>query len=181
MVGSSAERTLICALLPRKSAHINGVISVAFRDGNHSVDAAGLYSSIVMDFYMKTLGASNVQSSRMNKFPLGVAPKYQSALYSRTLLLNCLTKHYADLWEEMWKEEYKQESWSIEDKRLKPFASLTEQWQWSTPLRNYFERPSIGRDRRNSSNGFRPESARLGDDLYHPIPRTAAERERYMV
>ena len=140
MVGSSAERTLICALLPRKSAHINGVISVAFRDGNHSVDAAGLYSSIVMDFYMKTLGASNVQSSRMNKFPLGVAPKYQSALYSRTLLLNCLTKHYADLWEEMWKEEYKQESWSIEDKRLKPFASLTEQWQWSTPLRNYFER-----------------------------------------
>ena len=89
---------------------------------------------------MKTLGASNVQSSRMNKFPLGVAPKYQSALYSRTLLLNCLTKHYADLWEEMWKEEYKQESWSIEDKRLKPFASLTEQWQWSTPLRNYFER-----------------------------------------
>lgn len=140
MVGSSAERTLICALLPRKSAHINGVISVAFRDGNHSVDAAGLYSSIVMDFYMKTLGASNVQSSRMNKFPLGVAPKYQSALYSRTLLLNCLTKHYADLWEEMWKEEYKQESWSIEDKRLKPFASLTEQWQWATPLRNYFER-----------------------------------------
>ena len=140
MVGSSAERTLICALLPRKSAHIHGVISVAFRDGNHSVDAAGLYSSIVMDFYMKTLGASNVQSSRMNKFPLGVAPKYQSALYSRTLLLNCLTKHYADLWEEMWKEEYKQESWSIEDKRLKPFASLTEQWQWSTPLRNYFER-----------------------------------------
>lgn len=140
MVGSSAERTLICALLPRKSAHIHGVISVAFRDGNHSVDAAGLYSSIVMDFYMKTLGASNVQSSRMNKFPLGVAPKYQSALYSRTLLLNCLTKHYADLWEEMWKEEYKQESWSIEDKRLKPFASLTEQWQWATPLRNYFER-----------------------------------------
>ena len=140
MVGSSAERTLICALLPRKSAHIHGVISVAFRDGNHSVDAAGLYSSIVMDFYMKTLGASNVQSSRMNKFPLGVAPKYQSALYSRTLMLNCLTKHYADLWEEMWKEEYKQETWSIEDKRLKSFASLTEQWQWAIPLRNYFER-----------------------------------------
>ena len=55
-------------------------------------------------------------------------------------MLNCLTKHYADLWEEMWKEDYKQESWSIEDKRLKPFASLTEKWQWATPLRNYFER-----------------------------------------
>ena len=140
MVGTSAERTLICALLPRKSAHIHGVISVAFRDGNHSVDAAGLYSSLVMDFYMKTLGASNVQSSRMIKFPLGVSSKYQSALYSRTLLLNCLTKHYADLWEDMWREEYKQETWSKDDARLKPFSSLTEQWQWSLPLRNYFER-----------------------------------------
>lgn len=140
MVGSSAERTLICALLPRKSAHIHGVISVAFRDGNHSVDAAGLYSSIVMDFYMKTLGASNVQSSRMNKFPLGVAPKYQSALYSRTLMLNCLTKHYADLWGEVWRDDFKTQTWSIDDDRLHPFSTLQRDWSWETPLRNYFER-----------------------------------------
>ena len=140
MVGSSAERTLICALLPRKSAHIHGVISVAFRDGNHSVDAAGLYSSVVMDFYMKTLGASNVQSSRMNKFPLGVASRYQSALYSRTLMLNCLTKHYADLWSEVWRDDFRNQTWSIDDKRLHPFNTLKEQWSWETPLRNYFER-----------------------------------------
>ena len=140
MVGSSAERTLICALLPRKSAHINGVISVAFRDGNNTVDAAGLYSSIVMDFYMKTLGASNVQSSRMNKFPLGVAHPYQSALYSRTLLLNCLTKHYAELWESMWRNDFVREQWSIADERLKPFHALHREWSWDIPLRNYFER-----------------------------------------
>ena len=140
MVGSSAERTLICALLPRKSAHINGVISVAFSDRYNSVDAAGLYSSLVMDFYFKTLGASNVQSSRMYKFPLGVEPKYQSALYSRTLLLNCLTNHYADLWDECWREEYAKEQWSITDKRLKAFDTLKCTWEWATPLRNYFER-----------------------------------------
>lgn len=140
MVGSSAERTLICALLPRKSAHINGVISVAFRNGDYSVDATALYSSLVMDFYMKTIGASNVQGSRMQSFPLGVAEKYKSALYCRTLLLNCLTTYYSELWEECYKPSFKSEVWSIDDDRLKPFDTLTANWQWSIPLRNYFER-----------------------------------------
>jgi hypothetical protein len=76
----------------------------------------------------------------MAKFPLGVASKYQSALYSRTLLLNCLTKHYTDLWEDCWRDEYTQEQWSIEDARLKPFEGLERKWSWNTPLRNYFER-----------------------------------------
>lgn len=31
MLNQAGERTLICALLPRKSAHIHGVISTAFR------------------------------------------------------------------------------------------------------------------------------------------------------
>ena len=30
--------------------------------------------------------------------------------------------------------------WSINDIRLKPYSSLTEEWTWDTPLRNYFER-----------------------------------------
>ena len=140
MMSQTGERTLICAVLPCKTAHIHGVRSIAFRNGTDTVDMAALCSSIVMDFYMKTIGSDNLMPSRMLSFPLGVESKYNFALRVRTLLLNCLTKHYADLWEEMWKEEYKQEFWSIEDKRLKPFASLTEQWQWGTPLRNYFER-----------------------------------------
>ena len=76
----------------------------------------------------------------MASFPLGIAEKYQSAMYSRTLLLNCLTVHYADLWQSCWRPEYAQEEWSLSDPRLKPFTGLTEEWTWDTPLRNYFER-----------------------------------------
>jgi hypothetical protein len=140
MVGSMSERTLMCAVLRSKTAHIHGVISVTFRDRYNTVDVTALCSSLVLDFYMKTIGASNLQGSRMQSFPLGVAPKYQSALYSRTLLLNCLTKHYADLWEECWRDEYAKEQWSITDSRLKPFNGLERKWSWNTPLRNYFER-----------------------------------------
>src|SRR5690606_33240227 len=46
----------------------------------------------------------------------------------------------APLWEESFQEDFKQETWSIEDARLKAFSSLTKAWSWDTPLRNYFER-----------------------------------------
>lgn len=140
MMNQAGERTLICAVLPRRTAHINGVISITFKNGYDSVDMAALCASIVMDFYMKTIAAQNLTANRMVTFPLGVDKKYQSALYSRTLLLNCLTTAYTDLWQEMWNEDYKAEKWSITDERLKPFNMLSAEWKWETPLRNYFER-----------------------------------------
>ena len=140
MLNLTGERSLICAVLRSKSAHINGVISISFLDRYDTVDMAALCASIVMDFYIKTVGSSNLQGSRMQSFPLGVDSKYQSAMYSRTLLLNCLTVHYADLWQSCWRPEYAQEEWSPSDPRLKPFTGLTEEWTWDTPLRNYFER-----------------------------------------
>lgn len=140
MMSQSGERTLICAVLPRKTAHINGVRSISFLNRTYTVDIAALCASTVMDFYMKTIGSDNLMPSRMQSFPLGVEEKYQSAMYSRTLLLNCLTVHYADLWQSCWRPEYAQEEWSLSDPRLKPFTGLTEEWTWDTPLRNYFER-----------------------------------------
>ena len=140
MVGPSSERTLAGSIIPPKTSHVHAVISIAFKDKEHLAELTGMCASLPYDFYMKAIGSSSIIPSRLASFPLGISDKFKPALFSRTLLLNCLTKHYADLWEEMWKKEYKQESWSIEDNRLKSFASLTEQWQWGTPLRNYFER-----------------------------------------
>lgn len=140
MIGPSSERTLICAVLQRKTAHINTVISAAFRSGYDCVDMAALCSSLALDFYMKLIGGSDLYGSHIKTFPIHVNKKYQPAMYSRTLLLNCLTVHYADLWQSCWRPEYAQEEWSLSDPRLKPFTGLTEEWTWDTPLRNYFER-----------------------------------------
>lgn len=140
MMGPTSERTLICAVLRSKTTHINTVISAAFRRRDDCVDMAAFCCSLPLDFYIKTVGAVDLFPSRMASFPLGVAEKYQSAMYSRTLLLNSLTVHYADLWQSCWRPEYAQEEWSLADPRLKPFTGLTEEWTWDTPLRNYFER-----------------------------------------
>lgn len=140
MLAISGERSLICAVLPRRTAHIHGVISSSFRRGYDSVDMAALCAALPMDAYIKIMASQNLTSIRMQGFPLGIDPKYNNAMRSRCLLLNCLTTAYSDLWQEMWNVDYKEERWSITDERLKPFNMLSAEWKWETPLRNYFER-----------------------------------------
>ena len=99
-----------------------------------------LLGSIVVDFIVKSSKINDILPTNMQSFPMGIHPQYQSAMYSRTLLLNCLTSHYADLWFSCWRDEYAAETWSKGDARLKPFSGLTADWAWETPLRNYYER-----------------------------------------
>jgi hypothetical protein len=140
MLDVNTERTLIGAILPSKSSHIHGVISLIFNKINHLIEFQGLCSSIILDFFIKTIGAANLSDGRINSFPLGVNEKYKPQLFSRTLQLNCLNKYYAPLWNESWQEAFAHDQWSKADIRQKSFATLTPEWQWSTPLRNWYER-----------------------------------------
>ena len=140
MLDNGMERTLACAIIPPKASHTHGILSCIFEDYKTLIEVQGLSSSVILDFYLKTNGADNLMEGRLSSFPLGIADKYKSALFVRTLLLNCLTTAYADLWQEMWDGAYKQETWSIDDPHLKPFDQLHEDWAWDIPLRNYFER-----------------------------------------
>jgi len=138
--GGAGERTLTAAILPPKSTHIVTAISTIFRDINLCVEFAGLSASVILDFFIKTIGCGAIHASRVESFPLGIADIYKPALFARTLRLNCVTNRYADLWSGVWNPAYKDEQWSICDKRLKPWSALTEEWNHDTPLRNYFER-----------------------------------------
>lgn len=140
MLSQTGERTLTSAILPPKSSHTSGVISIILKDTKKLIELIGLTSSITLDFFIKTVGASNLYDGRISSFPLGIEEKYKSQLFNRTLQLNCLNKYYAPLWQDNWQESFTQDSWSKNDSRLKPFATLTQEWQWSTPLRNWFER-----------------------------------------
>ncbi len=140
MLSQAGERTLSGAIIPPKTAHVNGLISISFKYNLELVEFAGLTTSLTFDFYIKTLGTSNLTDSRMSGLPLGITDRYKPALFVRTLLLNCLNKYYAPLWEESWQDAFAEEQWSVNDGRLKPFSSLTKEWSWHTPLRNYYER-----------------------------------------
>jgi hypothetical protein len=140
MLSITGERTLQPVILPPGIFHLNSLNSIVFQNTNQTIEICAITSSIVLDFYLKSIGASNLTDNIIRQFPINLERKFIPNLFNRTLQLNCLNKYYAPLWQEMWQEKFKAESWSKEDTRLKPFNTLTHNWQWSTPLRNWFER-----------------------------------------
>jgi hypothetical protein len=139
-VDIAGERTFAGAIVPPKSSHVNPVISATFTSPSVSIEFSAFISSIVLDFYIKSLGKADVYDSTLKSLPLGINHIFRPALLLRILQLNCLNKYYKPLWEENFKNEFTTDTWSITDKRLKPFQHLTNEWTWNTPLRNYFER-----------------------------------------
>ncbi|MBA4449685.1 hypothetical protein FHK94_08270 [Cylindrospermopsis raciborskii CS-506_D] len=140
MLSQSAERTLIPVIIPKQVGHVNSCISVTFENTKHLISVTGLLSSLPYDFFIKTTGKSNFYNESFSQFPY---PNVMSSLHIRTLVLNCLTKYYGDLWEENWHNEYTQESWSKpQDPRLNNnfFGQLTPFWQRNNALRTDYER-----------------------------------------
>lgn len=134
------ERTLQGAIIPPLVSHLNSSNSIIFEDESKLIELCGLSSSIVYDFFIKSLSSPNLKDSMMKSLPLGVKEKYFAELSIRTLQLNCLNIHYSALWKRNWNSTFLQSCWSKADGRLKPFSSLNLEWQWETPLRNWFER-----------------------------------------
>ena len=141
MVGCASERTLTCAIACKGIAHVNTVFSVCIKNCVDMVCLAGCEASLPYDFFVKVLGKNHVNYSTNMLFPLLDSAKHEQIVL-RALLLNCLTRHYADLWHKCFDESFTVDSWSKSDPRLalSRFSSLTSEWTWDTPLRTDYER-----------------------------------------
>lgn len=141
MLSITGERTLISSILPKGTTHINGIFSLVFEEQELLVLTSALFSSIPYDFFIKTTGKSNLQDNICRKLPI---PKtnLKDNLVLRTLLLNCMTNSYLELWESLWKEEYKLDLWGKDDFRLNNtrFNNLINKWNSKIPLKTEYER-----------------------------------------
>jgi type II restriction/modification system DNA methylase subunit YeeA len=138
MFGASSERSMICAIAPPNSAHIHPVLSTTFQNVESLIGFSGVCSSIVVDFFLKTTGKSDVYESTLRSFPYFVSKQ----LAIRVLSLNCLSKDYENLWKECWTNEFKSERWALTTPYLSNhfFEHLTPDWQRNCALRSDFER-----------------------------------------
>ncbi len=59
---NGGERTLIGAILPPKTAHIDSINSIVFKDILDLLEFSGLSSSLSFDFYIKTVRPSNLHN-----------------------------------------------------------------------------------------------------------------------
>ncbi len=140
MLNPVIERTLVGCIFPPEVAHIHAVRSLVF-DGNYLLmDFSSLSNSILYDFLIRSTGRQGLHGI-VDLLPMpDLSDGMRIWLYSRTLRLNCLTTHYAALWQELYKPAFNQEGWAKQDPRLRPWGDLTPQWQRHVALRTPFER-----------------------------------------
>ena len=155
MVGPSAERTLITALIPRETAHIYTAIASVFRDTSACLDFAALSMSLVLDFFIKSTGTGHVQRAWLSRLPIltdDCHPRLRSALRLRALRLCCLTVHYADLWRDACRADlpgasvpcldvFRGDAWTRPDARLPDDSrDLPPEWRRGVALRTDYTR-----------------------------------------
>lgn len=138
MFGASSERSMISCLVPKRAAHIHPVLSTTFKTPLEAVSFAGFTHSIIADFYLKTTGKSDVYESTLRGFPL----IYHESITVRTLLLNCVTSEFSELWRNCFDDKFKTDGWSQSSKLLgvKKFFNLDYEWNCNITLRTDFER-----------------------------------------
>jgi hypothetical protein len=133
------ERTLRPALIPPGPRHVNGVFSIVFKDLKYLITTAGAWSSVPVDFFVKTTGKQDFRDETASRLPVfrGIKP-----IDVRALVLNCLTTYYADLWSECWEDSFRQQRWAKDDPRLPNsfFSNLTPTWQRDCALRSDYAR-----------------------------------------
>jgi hypothetical protein len=138
MLSQAGERTYIQALLPKGSGHIHGVQSTVFASTSILTATLAFGGSLLADFFIKSTGRGNLHYT-WESFPL---VNCSTSITLRTLALNCLTTHYADLWSECWDEAFRTQRWAKQEPRLPDefFTNLTPTWQRDCALRTDYAR-----------------------------------------
>jgi N-6 DNA Methylase len=140
MLSKPMERTLIPALIPPGTSHIDGIESLACGDLGKLINCLPLFFSIVFDFLVKASDHSNFRESSLRSFPFVDLP---DTAKHRALRLSCLTDQYADLWNDH-AQAMTAAEWSSDDKRLlveTPDSELeTKPWSRSVAFRSDFAR-----------------------------------------
>ena len=141
MLNQGGERTLTCAIIPKKVAHVHAVISLTFNNSVDTVLLAGCEASLPFDFLVKCLSKSNLFISTIAIFPM-LKGRWREDIVLHSLILNCVNKYYEELWSELFDITFIKQRWSKSDPRLAntKFSTLTHEWTWDTPLRTDYER-----------------------------------------
>src|SRR5699024_11198447 len=136
MIGSSSERTLSGAIVPKEVGHMNGVRTYAFRDQQDLLRVAAGHYSTPFDFLLKSTGKQNLHQT-LDEFSILDFQKQTSVTFLRVLALTVTTTHYTDLWQSTWTPSFTQQRWSIAPDSTQPgaqvlpqdfFRNLTPEW-----------------------------------------------------
>jgi hypothetical protein len=105
-----------------------------------TITCAGLWSSIPIDYLVKVSGKSDIQDELVRRLPAPLEASANLAMLPRVLRLNCLTKEFASLWEELYDQRWRSDGWTIPAAQRISLGDIVPAWTMETPLRRDFER-----------------------------------------
>lgn len=137
MAANTGERTLIPALVPPGTAHIDGVSSATPMDENQLGNCVAVMSSLIADFALRSAPKANIRFSSVERLPFVPSPVIRRLLRLRALRLNCLTKAYGDLWQLCYADDMQVDFWTggFANSVRKPLGDVGSKWTIETPLR----------------------------------------------
>jgi hypothetical protein len=141
MIGSASERTFITTLVPPGAAHINTLLGHAFRNSRELCGALAYTQSLLADFRVKLTGMGHANMTLVGQIPIPTG--WQPPSVSRSMVLNCLTCHYAPLWDEVFDPAFTDQSWSQPENPRLPqdfWQNLTRDWTCHCALRSDYAR-----------------------------------------
>jgi hypothetical protein len=144
MAANTGERTLIPALIPPGTAHVDGISSAALPERPAQiVDVAGVLGSLLSDFSIRAVPKGDIRGSVVQRlaFPSESSPMWPE-LRLRVLRLNTVTDAYADLWKECWNDAFAVDVWTgtSQDSHRCLLGDVGHKWTRSTLLRVPAER-----------------------------------------
>ena len=141
MIAPALERTLITTLIPPGAAHINTLLGHAFRDSRELCGTLAYTHSLLADFRVKSTGMGHANTSLVCQLP--IPQGWEPGAIARALALNCLTTHYAPLWEDVYDLAFADQEWSQPANPRLPqdfWQNLTSTWSRDCALRTDYAR-----------------------------------------
>lgn len=144
MADSATVRTVHPAIIPPGPCHIHLVLSASLETIRDTALAAGLWSSIPVDFFAKVAGVSDLTQNVIRRFPHIQNHPLEAQLLLRTLRLNCLVRPYSPLWEELFTNSWQRDTWvagvGFDYSGRAQISAVEPIWEWATPLRRAVDR-----------------------------------------
>ncbi|MGO4245655.1 class I SAM-dependent DNA methyltransferase [Paenarthrobacter sp. RAF54_2] len=135
----ATERTLQAAIIPPGAKHVDPLGSVAFTSEVDTVLAAAAFTTLPLDFLIKSSGSTDLRQAQLRSvyLPLSWLSLRDEALV-RTLRLNAVTRAYAPLWNRMLSARWSEVRWTTIPLGAEHELSLsaTKEWDKQTPLRS---------------------------------------------
>jgi hypothetical protein len=100
----------------------------------------GLWVSLPFDYLVKISGTTNLRANYTDRFPAPLDHPAASSVIFRTLRLNCLTRDYGPLWEELFENDFLADGWTSAFAHRPALQQVTPGWVMATPLRTECDR-----------------------------------------